>query len=235
MPASLYLFPSTLGGEEIADVIPGNVIEKMYTINHFIVENERTARRFLIRCGYPHSIDDLQFFILNRHTTDEEKGSMLDACLAGKDMGLLSEAGLPGIADPGADITRLAHQKNIPVVPLSGPSSLLLALMASGMNGQNFHFHGYLPVKLPERHKKIRLLEADSKKSGASQLFIETPYRNNSMLDSLLQVCNKNTQICVACDLTMKSEYIRTLSVEEWKKNKVDLNKRPCIFIMSVS
>lgn len=214
-------------------VIPGKVTEIMRNLDHFIVENERNARRFLIKCGYHKSIDKIKFFILNKHTEKNDKNTFLDPCLSGQDMGVISEAGVPGVADPGAEIVAMAHKRKIVIVPLSGPSSIILALMASGMNGQQFCFHGYLPVKTPERKNRIRQLESEAKRSGYTQIFIETPYRNNALLDSLKDACHPDTFLCIACDITLPAEFIKTMRIREWKKERVDLKKRPSIFLLS--
>lgn len=233
MKGTLYLIPNTLGGDKTTDVIPGGVISKLKELNHFIVENERNARRFLIKCGYSKPIDDINFFLLNKYTTKAEKHEYIKLCREGTDLGVISEAGLPGIADPGAEIVSLAHFTGIHVVPLTGPSSILLALMASGMNGQLFSFHGYLPVKPHERKNKIRELETETKKTGVTQIFIETPYRNNALLEALKETCLDNTRLCIACDITLPGEFIKSQNIIAWKKERVDLHKRPCIFLLN--
>lgn len=229
----LYLVPNTLGGDDPDQVIPDKVLEIMRNLDYFIVENERNARRFLIKCGYQKSIDNIKFFILNKHTPQNEINTFLNPCFDGQDMGIISEAGVPGVADPGVEITSMAHKRKIDVVPLSGPSSIIMALMASGMNGQQFCFHGYLPVKTPERKNKIRQLESEAKKTGYTQLFIETPYRNNALLDSLKATCRPDTLLCIACDITRPAEFIKTMKIKDWKKERVDLKKRPSIFLLS--
>lgn len=231
MKGKLYLIPSTIGDTAINDVIPEKVQNIINNINCYIVENERTARRQLIKMGIKTAIDDLTFFVLNKHTDRTQIDKFLHPCIE-EDIGLLSEAGVPAVADPGAEIVALAHQQNIQVVPLVGPSSILLALMASGLNGQSFAFHGYIPVKGPERIKKIKQLESNSASYNQTQIFIEAPYRNNQLLADLIKVCQSNTQICVACNISTKQEYIRTMSAEKWKKNKVDLHKKPTLFLM---
>ena len=198
----------------------------------FIVENLRSARRFLKKAGLQKGIDDLQFFEINKRTKAEDIPSFLSAASEGKNIGVLSEAGCPGIADPGAEVVKWAHKKNIQVIPLIGPSSILLALMASGMNGQNFAFTGYLPKEKADRRRKIKQLEQFSKTQKQTQIFIETPFRNNYLLDDLQSYCDKDTQIVVACDITLPTQYIKRLSAKDWKKEKVDLHKRPCIFIL---
>ncbi|MCF8379998.1 MAG: SAM-dependent methyltransferase [Bacteroidales bacterium] len=232
MAGKLYLIPNTLGDSSIQMVIPTEVLEIIKSIDVFIVENIRNARRYLIKCGYSSPIDDIVFFELNKHTKKHEIGTYLDSCRKGKDVGLISEAGVPGVADPGAAITSIAHEKSIRVIPLTGPSSILLSLMASGLNGQNFIFHGYLPVKPTEKINRIKEIETKVFQSNQTQIFIETPYRNGSMLDSLLKACKPYTKLCVACDISLENEFIRTMSIEDWKKQKVDFHKRPCIFLL---
>lgn len=228
----LYLIPTTLGDNDPLDVLPitvKNIIEKT---DIFIVENEKTARAFIKRI-YPEKLQStIKIHLLNKFTEDTELPKFLDPCAKGIDVGLLSEAGCPGIADPGADIVKLAHQHDIKVVPLVGPSSILMAMMGSGMNGQSFTFNGYLPIEKDERKKEIKRLERFSFELNQSQIFIETPYRNNKMLEDICSILDKNTSVCVACDITLPTEFIKTLSVNEWTKKKVDLHKRPTIFII---
>jgi len=228
----LYLIPTTLGDNDPLDVLPIAVKQIIEQTDTFIVENEKTARRFIKRICPDKPQPSLNIFLLNKFTDETELPSFLQPCLNGINVGLLSEAGCPGVADPGSDIVQIAHTKNIKVVPLVGPSSILLAIMASGMNGQSFAFNGYLPIDKGERKKEIKRLERLSFEQNQSQLFIETPYRNNKMLEDLTHVLDNNTSICVACDITLPTEFIKTLSVKAWKKNKVDLHKRPTIFII---
>lgn len=228
----LYLIPTTLGDSNPLDVLPASVKQIIDDTHTFIVENEKTARRFIKRICPEKPQPSLNIFLLNKFTTPSELPTFLQPCLNGTNVGLLSEAGCPGVADPGADVVQIAHQKNIKVVPLVGPSSILMAIMASGMNGQSFAFNGYLPIDKGERKKEIKRLERLSFEHNQSQLFIETPYRNNKMLEDLTRVLDNNTSICVACDITLPTEYIKTLSVKAWKKNKVDLHKRPTLFII---
>ncbi|MDO5970210.1 SAM-dependent methyltransferase [Flavivirga aquimarina] len=228
----LYLIPTTLGENDPLEVLPitvKQIIEQTYT---YIVENEKTARRFIKRITPNKSQPSLNMFHLNKFTEASELPNFLVPCLKGTNIGLLSEAGCPGIADPGADIVKLAHQKNIKVVPLVGPSSILMAMMSSGMNGQSFAFNGYLPIDKGERKKEIKRLERLSFEHNQSQLFIETPYRNNKMLEDLCHTLDKNTEVSVACDITLNSEFIKTQTAGAWKKNIVDLHKRPTIFII---
>ncbi len=232
MSGNLYLIPTTLGGENVQDVIPELVISIINQTSFYIVENVRTARRFLSKAGIEAPIDSLTFFELNKHTTPEQYREYLNPAAEGHHVGIISEAGVPAVADPGAVMVQLAHSKNIRVVPLTGPSSIILALMASGMNGQSFAFNGYLPIKKPDRIKAIKFFEKRSQQENQAQLFIETPYRNMALLEDLLDSCDDNTKLCIAADLTLASEYIHTLSVGEWKKRKPDLHKRPAIFII---
>ena len=228
----LYLIPTLLGDTEPLEVLPLSIKRVVEGLEYFIVENERSARRFIKKLTPRKSQDSLQLFLLNKYTEPELLPEYLEPCLKGHSVGVLSEAGCPAVADPGASIVRLAHEKGIQVVPLVGPSSLLLALMASGMNGQNFAFNGYLPIDLQERRVRIKELEKRSAELGQSQLFMETPYRNDKLFAELLQILRKDTRLCVAADLTLKTEFIRTLKVEEWKSQETDLNKRPAIFVI---
>lgn len=198
------------------------------------MEELRTARRFLKKAGYPHAIDDTEFHLLNEHTTHGEIGGYLDAIDRGENVGLLSEAGLPCVADPGAMIVRVAQRRGIEVVPLVGPSSLMLALMASGLNGQSFAFNGYLPVERNQRAGAIRRLEERAHREHQTQIFIEAPYRNNQLLEALITVLQPNTSICVACDLTLPTQQIRTLTAMQWQKEraKVNLHKRNTVFLL---
>lgn len=227
----LYLIPNTLGDSTLESVIPAELANTIRSIKFFIVENIRNARRYLSKTG-GFVIDDLTFFELNKHTPKEEMSKFLEPLKNGFSMGIISEAGLPGIADPGADIVALAHQKNFHVKPLVGPSSILLALIASGMNGQSFVFHGYLPIKPHERVKKIKQIEAVSERENQSQIFMETPYRNQKFLADILQTCQQNTRLCIAADITLETEFIHTKTIGEWKKQIPDLQKRPTIFVL---
>lgn len=231
----LYLIPTTLGDNEPLEVLPITVKQIIEQTDTYIVENEKTARRFIKRIAPNKSQPSLNMFHLNKFTDVSELPSFLSPCLNGTNIGLLSEAGCPGVADPGADIVKLAHQKNIKVVPLVGPSSILMAIMSSGMNGQSFAFNGYLPIDKGERKSEIKRLERLSFEHNQSQLFIETPYRNNKMLEDLCHSLEKNTEISVACDITLSTEFIKTQTANEWKKNIVDLHKRPTIFIIHKS
>ena len=229
---NLYLIPTTLGDNEPLEVLPLSVKKVVERTNHFIVENEKSARRFIKKITPPKSQSSLQIYKLDKFTTELEAKDYLDACLKGENVGLLSDAGVPAVADPGAIIVQLAHQKNIRVVPLVGPSSIIMALMSSGLNGQNFAFNGYLPIEKSDRKHKIKQLEKLSKEKDQSQLFIETPYRNEKMFADLLQTLTPTTQLCIAADITLSTEYIRTLMVKDWKNAKPDLHKKPAIFII---
>lgn len=231
----LFLIPTTLGDNNPLDVLPITVKNTIDKIDVFIVENEKTARRFIKKICPEKSQPSLKLFLLNKRTEESELPSFLKPCLSGVNVGLLSEAGCPGVADPGADVVKIAHEKNIKVIPLVGPSSILMAMMSSGMNGQSFAFNGYLPIDKGERKAEIKRLERLSFEHNQSQLFIETPYRNNKMLEDLSSFLEKNTDICVACDITLDTEFIKTKSAEAWKKNNVDLHKRPTLFIIHKS
>ena len=234
MKGRLILFPVPIGAEDIASSLPAANAELLASCHTFIVEELRTARRFLKKAGYPHAIDDTVFLELNEHTSQEDIVGYLDAIERGENIGLLSEAGLPCVADPGAMITRVAQRRGIEIVPLIGPSSLMLALMASGFNGQSFAFNGYLPVDKSKRAAAIRHLEERLHRKHQTQLFIEAPYRNNQMLEALSAVLQPNTMVCVACDLTLPTQYIRTLSAARWQKEreKINLHKRNTVFLI---
>ncbi len=229
---TLYLIPVTLGDTPINQVIPDFNREIINTIDVYIVENIKIARRFLKKSAIKKPIDELIFFEINKHANQFDFPNFLNPLFEGRNIGILSDAGCPGVADPGADIVALAHQKNINVIPLIGPSSILLALMASGFNGQSFCFNGYLPKELKERKKKLKELEKRAIKLQQTQLFIETPYRNNNMLSTILENCFPTTLLCVAVDITLKSERISTKTIAEWKKIKLNLHKRPCLFLI---
>ncbi|MEO6884197.1 MAG: SAM-dependent methyltransferase [Bacteroidia bacterium] len=230
---TLYLIPTTLGTEaEISESIPAIVGKIINEIDHYIVENEKSARHFLKKMGIQKSLNEIVLYPLNTQTNPEIYSSYLNAIEEGKNMGIISEAGCPCIADPGAVIVKLAHQKKIKVVPLTGPSSILLALMASGFNGQNFAFNGYLPKEKSDRIRKIKELEKNIFQKQQTQIFIETPYRNQHLLEDIISTCDSNTLLCVACDVTLPSEMIVTQSILEWKKKLPDIQKRPTIFLL---
>lgn len=228
----LYLIPVPLGENDPTEVLPETIKRTVQFIDDYIVENEKTARRF-IKAIEPAKVQStLRLSALNKHTEISEHNAMIQPCLDGKNVGLMSEAGCPGVADPGAAIVKLAHEKGIQVVPLVGPSSILLAVMGSGMNGQSFAFNGYLPIEKGEKKSALKNFEKVSQDKNQSQLFIETPYRNNKLLEDLLQTLQPSTHLCVAADLTLPTEFIKTLRVQDWKKVKVDLHNRPAIFII---
>ena len=228
----LYLIPTTLGEMNHEEVLPQTIKRTIDFINHYIVENEKTARKFIKQVQPEKKQPELTLFSLNKHTQTNEHLAFIKPLLEGYNVGLMSEAGCPGVADPGAVIVKLAHEKGIQVVPLVGPSSILLAIMASGMNGQSFTFNGYLPIDKSEKKQALKVIEKLSFEKNQSQLFIETPYRNNKLLEDILQTLQPNTLLCVACDITLPTEYIKTFAVSHWKKQKVDLHNRPTIFII---
>jgi len=230
---TLYLIPVTLGDDAIAKALPPDVVATAQRLDTFVVENEKTARRFLGAIKTAKPVRELTLLTLNEHTSDQELPALLAPLLAGQDIGLMSEAGCPGVADPGAQLVALAHRHNIRVVPLVGPSSILLALMASGLDGQRFTFLGYLPSDKTERVKKIREIEQESRKRHETQIFIETPYRNDRLLEDLLATCQPHTRLCVACNLTLETERIISNPVQDWKKSPLpDLHKQPTIFLL---
>lgn len=228
----LYLIPTTLGDNEPLEVLPYSVKTAIENLTYFIVENEKTARRFIKRITPRKSQPSLQILKLDKYAEELEVRTYLDVCETGNSVGLLSEAGVPGIADPGAEIVKMAHEKGIRVVPLVGPSSILLAMMASGFNGQNFAFNGYLPIDTSERKKTIKQLEKLSKEKDQSQIFIETPYRNEKMFTDLKSTLTPTAKLCIACDITLPTEFIRTLEIKDWKHQNIDIHKKPTIFII---
>jgi 16S rRNA (cytidine1402-2'-O)-methyltransferase len=232
MKGTLYLVPNSLGHPEPGTTLPAFLGSLVRDIPVFIVENLRNARRYLKSLDRDLDIDRLVFYELNEHTPAESIPAFLEEVRAGKDAAVITEAGVPGVADPGAAVVRLAHAQGIRVVPLSGPSSILLSLMASGLNGQHFTFLGYLPVKRPDRIRRIREIEQEMHGNNITQIFIEAPYRNDALLADLLATCHPGTLLCIAADLTMKSEFIRTRKVADWKKQIPSLHKRPAIFLL---
>jgi 16S rRNA (cytidine1402-2'-O)-methyltransferase len=227
----LYLIPVTLGNVNHLEVLPLSVRKAVEQIDHYIVENEKTARRF-IKAIYPSkSQPQLQFSLINKFTSPEELPSFLEPCLQGKNMGLMSEAGVPGIADPGAEVVAIAHAQGIKVKPLVGPSSILMAMMSSGLNGQNFAFNGYLPIERGERKKVIKDLENHSRRFNQAQIFIETPYRNNKLIEEFLSSLSGSTRLCIASNISLTSEVIKMQTVDRWKNKIPELHKVPAIFI----
>ncbi|MCW3805710.1 SAM-dependent methyltransferase [Plebeiibacterium marinum] len=232
MSGNIFLIPTTLGDSSIESVIPSEVCLLLKQIKHFIVEDVRTTRRYLKKVDKSINIDELTFYVLNKHTSAQQKASFLNAAKKGNHIGIVSEAGCPGVADPGAEMVSMAHQQNLRVIPLVGPSSILLSLMASGMNGQSFAFHGYIPIKSGDRAKAIKHLEGISIREKQTQIFIEAPYRNNHLLKDILSTCSPKTKVCVACDITLETEFIKTKTVAQWQGQLPELHKRPTIFLI---
>jgi 16S rRNA (cytidine1402-2'-O)-methyltransferase len=227
----IYLIPVTLGGDNFQEVIPEKVLALTRSLRFFIVEDIRSARRYLRLIDRNFPIDETEFFELNEHIGENDITHYLNPVFKGSDIGVMSEAGLPCIADPGARIVALAHKKNIIVTPLSGPSSILLALISSGFNGQNFTFNGYLPVKPAEKSARIRELEKKSHE-GCAQIFMETPYRNQKMFETIISTCNKDTMLCIASDISMPTEKIKSMKISEWKKATPVLNDKLVMFVI---
>lgn len=233
MPGTLYLLPVTLGDDQLTRALPADVIGLAQRLDTFVVENEKTARRFLGLIKTIKPVRELEMLLLNEHTDDKALPALLAPLLAGKDVGLMSEAGCPGIADPGAKLAELAHRKGIRVVPLVGPSSILLGLMASGFNGQRFTFLGYLPSDKAERIKALKALEQTSQRLGETQIFIETPYRNQYMLEDILSHCQSQTRLCIASNVSLEQELIISRPIAEWRKSTLpDLHKQPTVFLL---
>lgn len=228
------MVPATLGSSDISETIPTGIVEVIRDIRVFIVENLRSARRYLKMLDRDIDIDRLTFFELNEHTPPGLVPSFLVPAEKGLNTAVISEAGMPGVADPGAAVVKMAHEKGIRVIPLTGPSSILLSLMASGLNGQQFMFHGYLPIQQKERIRKIRELEHDVQKTGITQIFIEAPYRNDKLLADLLSSCQYSTLLCIAVDITLDKEMILTRTIASWKKDRPSLHKRPAIFLLGM-
>ncbi|MEH6461793.1 SAM-dependent methyltransferase [Chitinimonas sp. JJ19] len=233
MKGTLYLVPAPLGEGPLEAILPQDVRTQANRIDHWVVENAKTARRFLKLYGPERVIAELKMMELNEHSKESELAALLAPLEAGHDVGVISEAGCPGVADPGANLVRLAHRRGIRVVPLVGPSSILLALMAAGASGQRFRFHGYLPVEAGPRQERLRELERDSSKLDEAQLFIETPYRNDAMVDAILQACKPATQLTVARDLSCNDELIVSQTLSNWKSQaRPDLKKKPAMFVL---
>ncbi len=226
----IYLIPNTLGGESISDIIPQDVITSTTRLRVFAVEEIKSARRLLRKMDRNFPIDDCTFRIVNKNTKESELMDLLLFLIKGIDIGIISEAGCPGIADPGASLIHLAHTQSIEIKPLVGPSSILLALIGSGFNGQHFTFHGYLPKDRKERIKKLRDFEMDTKRNGSTNLFMDTPFRNMNVLEDLLNELGDHTQLCIASNLTLPSASIKTMNVMDWRENAYDLSKIPAIF-----
>lgn len=229
---TLYLIPVPLADEAATKSFTPYLVDTINHISEYIVENEKTARRFLKEAGLKIPQSELLIHDYGKHQRDRNDHDFFAGLLAGKDVGLMSEAGCPGIADPGADIVAEAHRKGIKVIPLVGPSSILLALMASGFSGQSFTFHGYLPIDKADRARRLKELESQAERFKQTQLFIETPFRNNTMLEEILRTCKPNTRLCIACNLTSTQEMVKTLPIAAWKKQTPDLHKQPTIFLL---
>lgn len=230
---TLYLIPVTLGDDNITRVLPPEVVSVAQTLETFVVESEKSARHFLSTIKTSKPVRELTLNLLNEHTEDKALPDLLKPLLAGQDVGLMSDAGCPGVADPGAKLVELAHLKGIKVVPFVGPSSILLSMMASGLNGQQFAFLGYLPVDKAQRNQKLKEIEKRSLTHKETQLFIETPYRNQHMLEAILSTCQPNTRLCLACDISLATEMIVTRTIANWKKTPMpDLHKRPTVFLL---
>ena len=232
METALYLLPVTLGDTPLDKVLPAHNIEIISGLRHFIVENVRTARRFLRQADPKFDIDGSQFYELNKHTAPEDIAGYLQPLYDGHSVGVISEAGCPAVADPGADVVAIAQRKGLKVVPLVGPSSIILSVMASGFNGQSFAFHGYLPIKPDERARRLKQLEQRIYNEQQTQLFIETPYRNGKILEDIIKNCRPQTKLCIAANLTCADEYVRTRTLTEWRGSVPDLSKIPCIFLL---
>ncbi|MCB5187446.1 SAM-dependent methyltransferase [Methylobacillus caricis] len=230
---TLYLIPVTLGADNINQVLPPDVVSLAQKLDTFVVENEKTARRFLSTIKPLKPVRELELMLLNEHTTDKELPALLHPLLAGKDVGLMSEAGCPGIADPGARLAALAHRHHVRVAPLVGPSSILLALMGSGFNGQRFAFLGYIPSDKQARILRLKEIERHSQKQGETQVFIETPYRNQHLLEDILAQCQPETRLCIARNITLPTELIMSKSIQDWRKTELpELHKQPTVFLL---
>jgi 16S rRNA (cytidine1402-2'-O)-methyltransferase len=232
-PGTLYLLPAFLGDRD-PQLLSGQALSITRRLRHFVAEDAKTARAFLKAIGHPEPLPQIEIRELNEHTTTTEVAPLLEPLLQGQDCGMLSEAGLPGVADPGAALVRLAQQRNIPVKPVAGASSLFLALMASGLNGQSFRFHGYLPREHAARKQRLIELEKEIRRAGTAQLFIETPYRNVAVFEDVLRTCDPALLLCLAVDLETERETVRTRTLADWKKQPPDLQKRPCVFILGL-
>lgn len=231
-PGRLYLIPSPLGDVHPEKVIPRHTLEILRNLGQFAVEEIRTARRYLRKAGCPGDLEKTGFHELNEHSQPGDLAPVIATLMSGQDVGLLSEAGLPCVADPGHELVMEAHRQGIQVIPLPGPSSVMLALMASGFNGQNFAFLGYLPVKAQERLREIHRIEKTLYLQNQTQIFIETPYRNISLFNDLMKICAGETYLCIACDLTLETEWIRSLRIRDWKSESPEISKRPAVFLL---
>jgi len=232
-PGRLYLIPTPLAEGNIADALSEGVLGVIRSLEYFIVEELRTARRFLLKAGITRPIDELHMAVFNEHTPVQQSVSLLAPVLSGHSMGLLSEAGVPCVADPGSVVVREAHRLHIRVVPLPGPSSVIQALMASGMNGQSFIFHGYLPADKQKRFMKLKEIDRSLRVADSTHIFIETPYRNRQLLDAILSVCSPGTRLCIAVNLNCEDEFVKTREIRDWKSFLPDFHKKPAIFLLS--
>lgn len=232
MKGSLYIIPVLLGGDNVSDLIPQGTLDAVRPLKHFIVENSKSARQFLKLAGIATPQQDLVIQEIDKHSDVIPYEKYIKPALEGNDIGLLSEAGVPAVADPGAGFVLAAHRAGIKVIPLTGPSSLLLALMSSGLNGQSFCFHGYLPVQRDERILKLKQLEKDAQNKKQTQLFIETPYRNNQLVKDLVETLAGTTKLCIACNISLPDEYIKTQNISAWKNATPDLHKKPAVFLL---
>lgn len=232
MSAKLYLIPTLLGNDDYQRSLPEYNLRIVDSIQIFVVENEKSARKFIKTILPQKKQSELEIHILNKHTSDEELFELSKLFKRQQPIGILSEAGLPAVADPGARLVRLAHQQNVQVIPLVGPSSILLALMASGMNGQQFKFHGYLPIDKLQRKKAIQKMESESRAQKCAMIFMETPYRNNQLVEDLTKFCQGSTRLCVAANITLNDEFILTQTIKEWAQKKTDFHKKPAIFVL---
>lgn len=229
---TLYLIPTSLGDSALGWILPAEVRQLIFSLDTFVVEHPKTARQFLKQVGTQKPLQELTLLTLDEHTKPDELSALLAPAVQGKNIGLMSEAGCPAVADPGANLVRLAHAKGVRVVPLVGPSSILLALMGSGLNGQRFAFHGYIPAEKEARIKAIKLLEKESREKNQTQVFIETPYRNLPLFQDMVATCGENTWLCVASELTSAAEHIETKPIKDWRKTTPDINKKPTIFLL---
>lgn len=229
---TLYILPNTLGGESISDIIPHDVVNQAVSLRHFLVENIKSARRVLRKMDREFPIDESMFIEMNKRSTEQDTMKSLQWLISGCDVGVISDAGCACVADPGADIVSLAHSQKIAVIPFVGPSSILLALMGSGFSGQKFSFHGYLPKDRKDRIRTLKTYEFDARKKGYTQIFMDTPYRNMNVLEDLLNELADHTQLCIASNITLHNQRIRTMSVEDWRENAYDLSKSPCVFLI---
>jgi len=231
----IYMIPNTLGGESTKDIIPQEVADKAISLRAFAVEDLKSARRLLRKIDREFPIDKCEFYLLNKRTPIEDLHRMLKVISRGDDLGVISEAGCPGVADPGAELVALAQQRDIEIVPLVGPTSIILAIMASGFSGQTFTFHGYLPKERKDRIRKLKDFEGDARRSGYTHIFMDTPFRNMNVLDDLMKELADTTMLCIASNITLQYETIKTMSIKEWKTKEFDLSKSPTMFLIGAS